>query len=641
MDTLLASSFRRAADPSFRAAKFQLRGEGRSLSDTLVKPSLGIDLGTTNSAVATCASGESRIIERSTGQRLLPSLVGITEDGDRVVGEDARLLSLTSPELVASATKRFIGQRWTPEIAARSRLLYPYTLVAGPTEDMRVKLGTQTLPIVQISAMILSELRADAEDLFGTEVRKTVITVPANFTDSQRQATREAAEIAGLETLRLLNEPTAAAMAYGLSNGFSGTTLVFDLGGGTFDVSVLEVKDGVFEVRATAGDPYFGGDDFDNVLVQWLLAHIQDDPSRQRVTHDRVAVQHLRQVAERAKREVSTAEVSHISTVLCQDAKGRGGIVLESMLTRTFFEKLVRPKTEHALSIVERALMEANVSASDVSVVLLVGGMTRVPLLRQLVAKHFGKEPDSRVDPDEAVALGAAVHAAELVEKKGKTLLLDVIGASMGVQMAGGLVKPLLLRNTMLPCKATEVFYPGQDGQKQVRVPVVQGEGTRAEQTTRLGEVVLGGLAGTLRKEHAIEVTFAMDTEGLLSVSAVDRLSGKTEVVKIDARMDLPQKEAEALAAKEEKHRAETQSPLDADTRRKHRHARRALHTALIAVRKVHREMQALALDPVNRDAKLLADQIAVALVECEGAQSSGTIDAVEAATKRLLALIA
>ena len=393
-------------------------------------------------------------------------------------------------------------------------------------------------------------------------------------------------------------------------------------------------------MRATAGDPYFGGDDFDNVLVQWLLAHIQDDPSRQRVTHDRVAVQHLRQLAERAKREVSTAEVSHISTVLCQDAKGRGGIILESMLTRTFFEKLVRPKTEHALSIVERALSEANVGASEVSVVLLVGGMTRVPLLRQLVAKHFGKEPDSRVDPDEAVALGAAVHAAELVEKTGKTLLLDVVGASMGVQMAGGLVKPLLQRNTMLPCKATEVFYPGQDGQTQVRVPVVQGESKRAEENTRLGEVVLGGLTGTLRKEHAIEVTFAMDTEGMLSVSAVDRLSGKSEVVKIDAKMDLPEKEATALAQKEEKHRAEQQSPLDAETRRKNRHARRALHGALIAVRKVHREMQALALDPANGDAKMLSDQIASALVDCEGSQSSGTIEEVEAATKRLNALI-
>jgi molecular chaperone DnaK len=604
-----------------------------------VKPSLGIDLGTTNSAVATCSFGEPRIIERATGQRLLPSLVGITEDGTRVVGEEARLLSQISPEAVASATKRFIGQRWTPELAARSRLLYPYTLVAGPGEDVRVKLGKQTLPIVQIAGMLLSELRADAEDLFGTEVRKSVITVPANFTDAQRQATREAAEIAGIEPLRLLNEPTAAAMAYGLSNGFTGTTLVFDLGGGTFDVSVLEVKDGVFEVRATAGDPYFGGDDFDNVLVQWLLSHVQDAPSRERVTHDRVAVQHLKQLAERAKREVSVSEFSRISAILLPDTRGRG-IPLESMLTRTFFEKLVRPKTEHALAIVERALLEANVSASDIDVVLLVGGMTRVPLLRALVSKHFGKEPDSRIDPDEAVALGAAVHAAELVEKKGKTLLLDVVGASLGVQIAGGLVKPLLLRNTMLPCHATEVFYPGHDGQTVVRVPVVQGEGKRAEENTRIGEVTLGGLAGTLRKEHAIEVSFAMDTEGMLSVSAVDRLSGQSQVVKVDARMDLPQREADALAAVEEKHRAE-QLSLDAQDRRANRHARRALHGALVSVRKVHRELQVLAYDPEQTDAKTLADQLASAIVDAEVTESSGTLAEVEAATARLKQLLA
>ncbi|MDP2274607.1 MAG: Hsp70 family protein [Archangium sp.] len=604
-----------------------------------MKPSLGIDLGTTNSAVATCSLGEPRIIERATGQRLLPSLVGITEDGRRVVGEEARLLSQISPDMVASATKRFIGQRWTPELAARSRLLYPYTLVAGSGEDVRVKLGAQTLPIVQIAGMLLSELRADAEDLFGTEVRKAVITVPANFTDAQRQATREAAEIAGIEPLRLLNEPTAAAMAYGLSSGFAGTCVVFDLGGGTFDVSVLEVKDGVFEVRATAGDPYFGGDDFDNVLVQWLLSHVQDAPSRERVTHDRLAVQHLKQLAERAKREVSTAELSRISAVLLPDTRGRG-IVLESMLTRTFFEKLVRPKTEHALAIVEKALLEANVSASDIDTVLLVGGMTRVPLLRSLVSKHFGKEPDSRVDPDEAVALGAAVHAAELVEKKGKTLLLDVVGASLGVQIAGGLVKPLLLRNTMLPCHATEVFYPGHDGQTVVRVPVLQGDGKRAEENTRLGEVKLGNLLGTLRKEHAIEVTFAMDTEGMLSVSAVDRLSGQSEVVKVDARMDLPKKEADALAAQEEAHRAE-QLSVDAQERRKNRHARRALHGALVSVRKVHREMQVLAADPEQTDAKQLADQLATAIVDAEVTESSGTLEDVEATTQRLLQMIA
>jgi molecular chaperone DnaK len=401
---------------------------------------------------------------------------------------------------------------------------------------------------------------------------------------------------------------------------------------------VLEVKDGVFEVRATAGDPYFGGDDFDNVLVQWLLSHVQDAPSRERITHDRVAVQYLKIIAERAKREVSTAAFSRISTVLAPDAKGRG-IPLESMLTRDFFEKLVRPKTEHALSIVEKALSDAMMSASQIDVVLLVGGMTRVPLLRTLVAKHFGKEPDSRVDPDEAVALGAAVHAAELVEKTGKTLLLDVVGASLGVQVAGGLVKPLLKRNTMLPCSATEVFYPGQDGQTAVRVPVVQGESKRAEENARLGQVVLGGLDGNnLRKDHAIEVTFSMDTEGLLSVTATDKASGKTEAVQVDARMDLSTREAEALAQQEEKHR-HAEPTLDAETRRKNRHARRALHGALASVRKVHRELLTVG-EADNEEAQALIEQLASAIVEAEGIETSGTLEAVQAMTVKLMQLI-
>lgn len=603
-----------------------------------MSPSIGIDLGTTNSAVATATGGTLRIIERATGQRLLPSLVGIDEDGTRVVGDEARLLGETSPEAVASATKRFIGQRWTPELAAKARLLYPYTLVAGPTEDVRIKLSGQTLPVSQISGMLLSELRTDAEDHFNLDVTDAVITVPANFTDSQRAATREAAEIAGLNVLRLLNEPTAAAMAYGLANGFAGTALVFDLGGGTFDVSVLRIQDGVFEVLATAGDPYFGGDDFDNILVQWLLSHVQDAPTRERLTHDRATVQHLKALAEKAKRDVSTADFSRISALLQPESR-YGAVPLETMLTRPFFEKLVRPKTEHALSIVEQSLMEANLAAGDIDTVLLVGGMTRVPLLRSLVAHHFGKEPDARVDPDEAVALGAAIHAAELVEKQGKTLLLDVVGSSMGVQIAGGLVKPVLARNSMLPCRATEVFYPGRDGQTVVRVPVVQGEGKRVEETTRVGELTLGDLTATLRKSHEIEVTFAMDVEGMLSVSAIDKLSGKAEEVQIDARTALGQSEAAQLAAKEKAHR-DAQQSVGAEERRLNRHARRALHGAIIAVRRLQRELMHVARESEADDAKELAAQLAPALIEADIVERSGTRDEVTAMTQKLLALI-
>ncbi len=601
-------------------------------------PSIGIDLGTTNSAVATSTGGRLRLIERATGQRLLPSLVGITEEGTRVVGDEARLLAETSPELVASATKRFIGQRWTPELAARSRQLYPYTLVAGPQEDVRIKLGAHTMPISQISGMLLSEMRADAEDHFASEVTEAVITVPANFTDAQRAATREAAEIAGLRVLRLLNEPTAAAMAYGLANGFSGSALVFDLGGGTFDVSVLRVQDGVFEVLATAGDPYFGGDDFDNILVQWLLSHVPDAPTRERITNDKATVQHLKMLAERAKRDVSSAESSRISAVLQPESR-HGGIPIETMLTRPFFEKLVRPKTEHALSIVEQALMEANINAGDVDTVLLVGGMTRVPLLRSLVARHFGKEPDARVDPDEAVALGAAIHAAELVEKRGQTLLLDVVGSAMGVEVAGGLVKPVLARNSMLPCRATQIFYPGRDGQTQVRVPICQGEGKRATETTQVGELVMESLESTVRSAHELEVTFAMDVEGMLSVSAIDKFSGQAQEVRIDARTALGQSEAARLRAEEQKHR-EQQASVDVEERRKNRHARRALHGALIAVRRLQRELMHVARESEADDAKELSEQLAPALIEADRVERSGSREEVEKMTQTLLALL-
>lgn len=598
-------------------------------------PSIGIDLGTTNCAVATVVKGEPHLIERATGQRLLPSLVGIREDGTRVVGEEARLLMETTPEAVAHATKRFIGQRWTPELAARARLLYPYQLVAGPHDDVRVKLAGQALPISQISAMLLSELRLDAEEFFDREVTRAVVTVPANFTDAQRAATREAAEIAGLKVLRLVNEPTAAAMAFGLAHGFSGNAVVFDLGGGTFDVSVLRIDKGVFEVLATAGDPYFGGDDFDNVLVQWLLGHITDEPSRERLTRDRAAVQQLKLVAERAKCEVSQATFARISTVLMPDSK-QGGIPLESMLTRAFFENLVRPKTEYALKIVEQALNEANLDQSQVDSVLLVGGMTRVPLLRQLVAAHFHKEPDVRVDPDEAVALGAAIHAAELVEKGGKTLLLDVVGSTLGVQVAGGLVKPLISRNTMLPCSSTEIFYPGRDGQTVVRVPVVQGESSRAAENVRLGELALEDLAETLRREHELHVTFSLDTEGQLAISVTDQHSGQVKAVTIDQRTNLGGDETTALAQRETAHRKAQQS-TDPAERRATRHARRALHGVLVSLRRLQQELFHVAKEADQTEAKAVAVTLAEAIKAGDEVERTGSREEIEQVTARLV----
>ncbi len=588
-------------------------------------PSIGIDLGTTNSAVATASSGRVRTIERSTGQRLMPSMVGITPDGTRVVGEEAHALAERFPENVAYGTKRFIGQRWTPELASKARAHYPFSLVSGPTEDVRVKLGEKTIPVVQIASMVLSALRADAEAHFGQEVRRTVLTVPAAFTDVQRQATREAAQIAGLEIMRLVNEPTAAAMAYGLATGFKGNAVVFDLGGGTFDVSILNLNDGVFEVVATGGDPFFGGEDFDNVLVQWLQSHVTDPATRERIAHDRRAIQKLKAAAEQAKKAISTTERARIHAELIPETAALHGVTIETMLTRDFFEKLVRPKTEHCLTIVERTMKEASLDETKIDAVLLVGGMTRVPLLRRLVLERFGKAPELSINPDEAVAAGAAMHAAELVEKKGKTLLLDVAGSTLGVGIAGGLVKPLIRKNSMLPCTVKETFYPGHNQQKMVRVPVVQGEESLAVENTILGELTLDGLKTADRNDTPIEVTFAMNQEGILSVSAVDGKTGKSETVRITARPVLVPQEAERLASSEAARRTEAAVVPD-ESREQNRHARRTLYAVLVELHRLHHEIQmAAAESPEDQDAKDTAESLGRRLVEAEQVEASGT----------------
>lgn len=603
------------------------------------EPSIGIDLGTTNSAVATATDGKPRMIERATGQRLLPSMVGVTEDGKLVCGEEARLLSESLPESVAYATKRFCGRRWTTELAAQARTMFPYALVSGPNDDIRVKLGGQTLPVVQIASLLLGELRADAEAHFNTEVKKAVITVPANFNDSQRQATKEAAQIAGLEVIRLVNEPTAAAIAYGLATKFTGNVVVFDLGGGTFDVSVLDVREGVFEVLATGGDPFLGGEDFDQVLVQWLLAHIADNAVRERVSHDRPALMRLKAAAEQAKKAVSTVDKSRIAVTLLRDDKKDRGVVVETVLARDFFEKLVRPKTEQCLKIVDRTLLDAGVDPGNVGEILLVGGMTRVPLLRQMVAERFGKPPQVKVNPDEAVALGAAMHAAELTEKSGSSLLLDVVGSSLSVGIAGGLVKPLIKRNTKLPCTATEIFYPGHDGQAVARLPVVQGESNHATENALLGEVKLQGLQGKLRSEQAIEVTFEMATDGTISVTAKDTAGGKAESLRIEARPELRPQERERLE-KLAKERHDNAAPAEDPDRETNRHARRALHQVLVSVRRLHRDLKLAADETDNEAVKEMAEQLGRRVVEAEKVESSGEREQVVALTRALRELL-
>ncbi|MBN1205168.1 MAG: Hsp70 family protein [Myxococcaceae bacterium] len=523
------------------------------------EPVIGIDLGTTNSAVATVEGGRARIIPSRSGGRLTPSVVGLDGDGERVVGLAAQRLAEEQPDSVVWATKRFLGRRCTPELIEEARALVPFPLIPGPTGDVRVRMAGKVLPITQVAAMILGELKLDAEAHFGRRVNRCVITVPANFDDNQRSATREAASIAGLEVLRLVNEPTAAALAYGLSRSFQGNALVFDLGGGTFDVSILEVKDGVFEVKATGGDSSLGGEDFDQRIVQWLVAQVEE-PLREAVGRDVSSLRRLKVAAEAAKRELTEQEEALISVAALGDYTAEGSRRLtgvETALTRSFFEALSEPLSRRCLEVCQTVMREAKMEPRAVDVVLLVGGMTRVPLVRRLVADFFGRAPSTDVHPDEAVALGAAIQADELVRQSGAALLLDVAGQSVGVGVLGGRVKRLIAKNTSVPVVARDVFLPSRAGQAEVRIPIYQGEGDFQDDNHKLGEVVLRNLQGGARAEAQIEVTFALSSEGILSVRAVDKRTGLAEQVRLDARTSLPGPEAAKLSQEQARYASE------------------------------------------------------------------------------------
>jgi molecular chaperone DnaK len=531
-----------------------------------MEPVIGIDLGTTYSAVATVENGRPAIIPSRSGSRLTPSVVGFTAVGDRVSGERAQVLGDEAPDRVAPATKRFIGKRWSQELAAQAKAVVPYPLIQGPAGEVRIKVAGRVMPVTQVSAMLLGELKLDAEAHFGRPVAQCVVTVPANFDDGQRHATREAARIAGLDVLRIINEPTAAAMAYGLVNSFRGRALVFDLGGGTFDVSILEMENDVYEVKATGGDPTLGGEDFDALITQWLVAQVPEQ-HREAVSKDRISMQRLRYAAERAKRTLSDAQEAFISVSDLKDhSEGApaGFAQVDTALTRDFFEQLCEPLTQRCLKMVDQVLAAARLDAKDIEAVMLVGGMTRVPLIRRLVQQFFQKTPVSGVNPDEAVALGAAVHAAELASRAGNTVLIDVATHSLSVGVLGGTVRKLIAKNSPVPATAKETFHPSRSGQTVARLPVFQGESEWADECTRLGELVLADLKVEARGDVPLEVTFELSNEGTLSVRAVDLSTGLAEAIRIDARTTLAKDELDKLAA-EQANYAQAQAQKDKD----------------------------------------------------------------------------
>jgi molecular chaperone DnaK len=515
------------------------------------EPVIGIDLGTTNSVVAIVQGGQPQVIKNRTGQALTPSMVAVTAGGKRLVGHLAKRQAITNPENTVYASKRLIGRKYSSAQIQKAREVLPYHLVCGEHDDVRVQLGDRPVSLPEVSAAVLQELRKDAEALLGRTVTKAVVTVPAYFNDGQRQATKDAGRIAGLDVLRIINEPTAAALAYGFARNVNGKIAVFDLGGGTLDVSVLDVSKGVFEVVATGGDTYLGGEDFDNRIIEWLVMAFAKEHGVD-LRKDRMALQRLKDAAERAKMELSTVQETAINLpFLYTPSGGTSALHLQASLSRAKLEELTRDLAERTVQIAEQVLSEAKVKASELKEIILVGGMTRMPMVQALVQRHF-KEPSKGVHPEEVVALGAAIQADALLRPDSQVLLLDVTPQSLGVAIAGGYTRRLIGKNTTVPTSVTETFHTSRDGQTTVKIMVLQGESDIAHQNELLGEFILSGLRLAPRGEVEIEVAFDINAEGIVSVSARDRETGVQQSIIVTASGGLTDTELKEILEDQE-----------------------------------------------------------------------------------------
>jgi len=586
---------------------------------------IGIDLGTTNSCVAVMEGGKPKVIENSEGARTTPSVVAFTKDGERLIGQPAKRQAVTNPDNTVFAVKRLIGRRFDDPITKKDTELVPYKIVKGSNGDAWVHAGGKDYSPSQISAFILQKMKETAEAYLGETVTQAVITVPAYFNDAQRQATKDAGQIAGLEVLRIINEPTAAALAYGLEKQDGKTIAVYDLGGGTFDISILEIGDGVFEVKSTTGDTFLGGEDFDAKIVNYLADKFKQKEGIDLRT-DRLALQRLKEAAEKAKIELSSASTTEVNQPFIT-ARMEGGTTtplhLVETITRADLEKLVADLIDRTIEPCKKALKDAGVDAKDIAEVVLVGGMTRMPRVREVVKEFFGKEPHTGVNPDEVVAMGAAIQAGVLQGDVKDVLLLDVTPLSLGIETLGGVFTRMIDRNTTIPTKRSQVFSTADDNQSAVTIRVFQGEREMAADNKMLGQFDLVGIPPAPRGVPQIEVTFDIDANGIVNVSAKDKGTGKEQQIRIQASGGLSDDDIEKMVK-------EAESFADEDKQR--RAAAEAKNNAESLIHTTERQLSEHG-DKVDASVK---SEIETALTEAKAAVESGDADQMTEKTNAL-----
>ncbi|MBC7793801.1 MAG: molecular chaperone DnaK [Clostridia bacterium] len=528
---------------------------------------IGIDLGTTNSCVAVVERDRARVLTNRQGHTITPSVVAVTEAGKRLVGQLAKRQGITNPHRTVHGAKRLIGRRWDVPEVQRAVSLASFSCVQGPHDDVRVQLGNRQYAMPEIASMVLQEMRLVAEQQLGEPVTQAVVTVPAYFNDNQRQATKDAGAIAGLDIVRIINEPTAAALAYGFGKGLEQRVAIYDFGGGTFDISILEIGQGVFEVLSTAGDTFLGGEDFDERIIDWLRAEFVTENGIDLRT-DKMALQRLRDAAERTKIELSQTTETDINLPFIASPPGSAALHLQRKMTRDKLLELTGDLIERSMTICEKAFQSANLKVSDVKAVILVGGMTRMPRVQQRVQEFFGKAPSKGVHPDEVVAQGAAIQGELLASKSTETLLLDVTPHNLGIVVAGGLFDTIIQKDTTIPTSEAKQFTTIRDNQTQVRIIVMQGDVTEAKKNELLGEFLLDGLKPAPKGEVQINVTFSISADGIVSVAARDSDTGREQTIEVTAASGLTQVEIADMTAENQDYVQAFEAPTEASTER-------------------------------------------------------------------------